>query len=166
MLTQARILLQYVRFQSHTDVVSKWRVPANMSMTPDQAFLFATRHGGLALRRPDLGILAPGAKADVLVWDTTNLAMTGYADPVAAVLLHANVGDIESVLVDGVFRKRDGELLVPDLKGAKERFARSARKVQAKALGVDRTEVKTGDRFFSGAEIDVVPRVSVKGGRW
>lgn len=137
-----------------------------MSMTPDQAFLFATRQGGLALRRSDLGILAPGAKADVLVWDTTNLAMTGYADPVAAVLLHANVGDIESVLVDGVFRKRDGKLLVPDLKGAQERFAQSAGKVQAKALGVKRREVRAGDRFFSGAEIEVVPRVNVKGARW
>jgi hypothetical protein len=31
-------------------------------------------------------------------------------DPVAAVVLHSSPGDIEAVLVDGIWRKREGKL--------------------------------------------------------
>jgi cytosine/adenosine deaminase-related metal-dependent hydrolase len=36
-------------------------------MTAEAAFLLATRHGGLALRRDDLSVISEGAKADLVI---------------------------------------------------------------------------------------------------
>ncbi|KAF9699831.1 hypothetical protein EKO04_002434 [Ascochyta lentis] len=100
-------------------------------MSVNQAFLMATRKGALALRRPDLGIVAEGAKADLLVYDGRSPGMLGWVDPVATVLLHSNVGDLEHVLVGGEFKKRDGKLTVPNYGAIQDRFLESALKIQA-----------------------------------
>ena len=76
-------------------------------MSVNQAFLLATRNGGLALKRPDLGVIAPGAKADIVVFKGDSPNMIGWVDPVAAVILHSNVGDVEHVLVNGQFKKKE-----------------------------------------------------------
>ncbi len=130
LLTQARMWLQHVRFLFYDQVLDNWLVPRNNPMSVNQAFLMATRHGGLALRRSDLGVLAVGAKADLLVWSGDSPNMLGWTDPVAAVILHANVGDIETVLVDGKFRKRDGKLVDPTYPAVKQRFLASAKRIQ------------------------------------
>jgi cytosine/adenosine deaminase-related metal-dependent hydrolase len=70
--------------------------------------MLATRHGGLALRRPDLGIIAEGAKADLVVFSGNSFGLIGLADLVVVAILHSNVGDIQHVLVDGKSVKRDG----------------------------------------------------------
>lgn len=49
--------------------------------------------------------------------------------PVAAGMLHASVGDIDRVLVDGEFKKRDSKL-VSDYEDVKTRFLDSARKIR------------------------------------
>jgi len=99
-------------------------------MSVNQAFLLATRNGGLALRRPDLGIIAVGAKADVVVFNGDSPGMLGWVDPVAAVILHSNVGDVEVVIVDGKVVKRDGKLTFKEYDGVKKRILGSARRVQ------------------------------------
>jgi cytosine/adenosine deaminase-related metal-dependent hydrolase len=67
MLTQARMWLQSVRRTLYREVVQSGKLPASNPMSATQAFLLATRNGALALHRHDIGILAPGAKADLLV---------------------------------------------------------------------------------------------------
>ena len=94
------------------------KVPVNSPQSVVQAFLLATRHGGFALRRDDLGVISVGAKADIVVWNGNNSpALLGWNDPVAAVLLHASVGDIEHVIVDGKWKKKDFRLVVDDYPG-------------------------------------------------
>ncbi len=112
LITQARIWLQSCRLENFNKTLEAGLVPKNNPMTALQAFLLATRHGGLALRRKDIGVLNVGAKADVVVFNGDSPNMVGWQDPIAAVILHANVGDIEHVLVDGQFRKRDGKLIL------------------------------------------------------
>jgi len=99
-------------------------------MSATQAFLLATRNGALALHRNDIGILAVGAKADLLVWNGRSPSMLGWSDPVAAIMLHASIGDIKHVMVDGVFRKRDGDLVVDGYEGLQDRFLESAKRIQ------------------------------------
>uniref|UniRef100_L2G521 Amidohydrolase family protein n=1 Tax=Colletotrichum fructicola (strain Nara gc5) TaxID=1213859 RepID=L2G521_COLFN len=111
-------------------VLAHWKVPTSTPMTANQAFLMATRNGGLALRRPDLGVIAKGAKADVVVWDGESPALLGWIDPVAAVILHASVGDIQHVLVDGKFVKKDRELVAANYSSVRTEFLNSARKIQ------------------------------------
>lgn len=114
----------------HRDVLEEWKILRNNLMSVHQAFLLATRHGGLALWRRDVGVLAVGAKADLVVWDGSSPSLLGWVDPVAAVVLHANVGDIEHVVVYGKFKKCDRRLVIDDCAGVRKRFLRSARKIQ------------------------------------
>ena len=85
----------------------------------------------LTLRRPDVGVLAEGAKADIVVFDGTAPNMLGRVDPVA-VMLHSNVGNVQHVMVDGKFKKRDFNLTVgDDYAEVQQRFLNSARRIQA-----------------------------------
>lgn len=129
-LTQARIWLQRVRQTLYREVIQRRHVPASNPMSVNQAFLLATRNGGLALRRPDLGILAPGAKADLLVWNGQSPSVLGWRDPLAAIMLHASIGDIKHVMVNGKFVKRDGKLTRAEYKELQERFLKSAKSIQ------------------------------------
>ena len=131
-ITQARLWLQTVRLLFYAQVLGNWEIASNNPMSVNQAFLLATRAGGLALRRPDIGVLVEGAKADIVVFDGTSPNMLGWADPVAAVMLHSNVGNIEHVLVDGQFRKRNFSLVVPgNYSQIAKDFMASARRIQS-----------------------------------
>ncbi|CAH0022371.1 unnamed protein product [Clonostachys rhizophaga] len=163
-LTQARIWLQKVRYLIFNGPLELWRVPSNNPMSVNQAFLLATRNGGLALRRPDLGVITEGAKADLLVWDGTSPSMLGWNDPVAAVILHASIGDIEHVLVDGKFVKRDGKLTNTDYPTIKDRFLQSAKRVQSVFLERPRPVPEKGEHFGGenvGGELMEVVQVDV-----
>ena len=95
-------------------------------MTVNQAFYLATRAGGLALRRPDLGIIAEGAKADLVLYDTSKPDLLGWRDPVAAVMLHSNPADISDVMVGGKFIKRNFSLTISGWDRLSNDFKRSA----------------------------------------
>ena len=55
--------------------------------------------------------LCGDVQADVVVIDATALNVAPVIDPVAAVVLCADVSNVETVMVDGVVRKRDGRLV-------------------------------------------------------
>jgi cytosine/adenosine deaminase-related metal-dependent hydrolase len=129
-LTQARLYLQSVRYRLFQKPLDRWQVTANSPFSVNQAFLLATRNGGLALGRKDLGVIAPDAKADIVVWDGRSPALLGWADPVAAIILHASVGDIEHVLVNGEFKKRDRRLVVEGYDEAVDKFLEAANRIQ------------------------------------
>ncbi len=86
-------------------------VPETM-LTARQMLEMATIHGAHVAGVEDrTGSLTPGKKADVVVIDATALNVAPVIDPVAAVVLCADVSNVETVIVDGVVRKRDGRLL-------------------------------------------------------
>jgi cytosine/adenosine deaminase-related metal-dependent hydrolase len=115
-----RIWLQSTRLGLYQETLDRFKIPSNTPMTVRQAFLLGRRNGGLALKRPDLGVLRVGAKADVLVFSTDAIGLVGWSDPVAAVVLHSNVADIEDIYVDGQLVKKGGKLVV-DWQGEGER---------------------------------------------
>ena len=84
------------------------------------------------MKRRDIGVLQVGAKADILVFNGDSPNMLGWSNAVAAVMLHANVGDIEHVLVDGKFRKRDFRLvnLKTEWSQVKDSFLESSIRIQ------------------------------------
>ena len=75
-----------------------------------QVFEAATLGGARALGRDDLGRLAPGAKADIVVIDLAtrdSLRFGPVRDPIKA-LVECGIGDdVVTVVVDGVVRMRD-----------------------------------------------------------
>ena len=129
-------------------------------MSVEQAFLLATRAGGLALRRPDLGVITKGAVADLCFFDGTSPSLLGWYDPVAAVILHANVGDISDVIVDGHFVKRDGRLTASGYEDVKERFLKSVKKIQEVWVGIGDPKFELGkDKFMGFLEYGGVKKV-------
>ena len=130
-------------------------------MDVNATFLLATRQGGRALRRADLGVLRVGAKADLCIFDGESVNMLGWRDAVAAIILHANVGDIEGVIVGGEWRKRDGELVGTfggmEWKELKEEFRKTAGRVQDKMESIQVSMPET----FLGTEFGEVEKVVV-----
>src|ERR1700744_1483033 len=131
MVGQARLWLQTLRETEFRSILEdELTIPYNNPMSVEQAFLQITRNGALALRRPDIGIIAVGAKADLVVVDGTSPNLLGWDDPIAAIILHSNVGDISDVLVNGKFVKRNGKLTFPNYDNVRREFSRSARRIQ------------------------------------
>jgi cytosine/adenosine deaminase-related metal-dependent hydrolase len=158
LLTQARIWLQVNRLQRYEKTLAKGEVPNKNPMTVEAAFLLATRHGGLALRRDDLGVISEGAKADLVVFSTESPNMAGSTDALAAVIMHANVGDIESVLVGGEFRKRDFKMVgefgqIGSWADVKEQFKAAAEKIQKQVAAAGNPSIP--ENFFGSRTGDV-----------
>jgi len=85
-------------------------VPDTM-LTARQMLEIATRNGAHVAGLEDrTGSLTPGKRADVVAIDATALNVAPVHDAAAAVALSADVSNVETVIVDGVLRKRDGRL--------------------------------------------------------
>jgi 5-methylthioadenosine/S-adenosylhomocysteine deaminase len=86
-------------------------VPETM-LTAERMLRMATLDGAHVAGVEDrTGSLTPGKQADVVVIDTTSLNVAPVHDPVSAVALCADVSNVDTVIVGGVVRKRDGRLL-------------------------------------------------------
>ncbi len=79
-------------------------------------FDFATLQGARTLGLDHLvGSLTPGKRADLLLLDTRNLALTPLNYPIGAIVQVANPGHVDSVFVNGTAVKRHGRLLRSDV---------------------------------------------------
>src|SRR5262249_45305464 len=77
-------------------------------------FNAATIGGAKALGRDDLGRIAPGAKADIVIIDLGRLRVGPFFDPIKA-LVHCGNGEIvDSVMVDGRTIVSEGRVLAWD----------------------------------------------------
>ncbi len=107
-------------------------VPETM-LTARQALELATVNGAHVAGVEDrTGSLTPGKRADIVVIDATAINLTPIHDPVAAVVLCADVSNVEHVLVDGEFRKRDFAL-VGDIANARSLVENSRDRLLAAA---------------------------------
>jgi 5-methylthioadenosine/S-adenosylhomocysteine deaminase len=86
------------------------------SASAPEVFSAATLGGARSLGREDLGRLAPGAKADIIVIDLSGRDTLRYGpvrDPIRS-LVECGIGDdVETVIVDGHIRMQDR--VIPDL---------------------------------------------------
>ncbi len=79
----------------------------------------ATRRGAEALGvGGEVGRIEPGKKADLITFDMVNPYLTPTRDPITSVFLYATPGDIDNVVCDGRFLKKDGELTTIDMREA------------------------------------------------
>lgn len=86
--------------------------PAEGLLTAERMLEMATLNGAHVVGLEDkIGSLTPGKQADIVLIDTRGINVTPVHDAVTAVTLCADVSNVESVLVAGQFRKRDGKLL-------------------------------------------------------
>ena len=86
--------------------------PDGFQVTTRDVLDFATLQGARAIGMGHrLGTLEAGKRADLILVRTDAVNMMPVNDPVAALVFCANVGDVDTVLVDGKAVKRGGQLL-------------------------------------------------------
>jgi len=100
-------------------------------------FSAATLGGAAALGRPDLGRLAPGAAADVVLVDLAHPLMTPARDPLRALLFHAADRAVRRVFVAGETVARDGRPTRLNVADAAGILAESQARMLREAAGRD-----------------------------
>ncbi|MDH0424959.1 amidohydrolase family protein [Stutzerimonas stutzeri] len=91
---------------------------AETAVEPRRILELATLEAARSLGLQDeIGSITPGKRADLILLDldALNLARPGATDPVALVVYSAMPANVDTVIVDGIVRKRDGRLLDLDL---------------------------------------------------
>lgn len=79
----------------------------------------ATLHGADALGRADLGRIAPGARADIAVFDMADAMIAPRIDPIQTLVYGATGRVTRATIVDGRIAMRDGEVAGFDLCAAR-----------------------------------------------
>jgi len=84
-----------------TSVVSKIVDRRTQVATAADVFNAATLNGAKALGRDDIGRIAPGAKADLLIWGGETMFMTPLRDPIRNIVFSATAEDLQTSIIDG-----------------------------------------------------------------
>jgi 5-methylthioadenosine/S-adenosylhomocysteine deaminase len=99
------------------------------TVTTSDLFHAATIGGAKALMRDDLGRIAPGKKADLVLVDLTVPQMRPVRDPLRSFIFHAADRAVRDVFVDGQQIVAEGKVLTLDQLGAADRLAGAQRRM-------------------------------------
>lgn len=100
-----------------------------------------------AIGREDLGRIAPGAKADIVLLDTRRLAFGANPDPLRALVHLATPEMVDTVIVDGRVLVEAGRLLVADEAEVLAEARRSSERVWATYGAYDPSGRSVGEAF-------------------
>jgi cytosine/adenosine deaminase-related metal-dependent hydrolase len=108
------------------DMVENMRIGISLCRVADQSvtacsaadfYDAATVRAADAIGRPDLGRLAPGAKADMTIFDLSDFAIGQVIDPIQTMMLSGTGRDFRTSIVNGRVVMRDRQLPGIDLDG-------------------------------------------------
>ncbi len=86
-------------------------IPATMLTARDMLQMATVNGATVAGLGGTVGSLSPGKKADVVLVDARSINVTPYHDPTCAVVLSADVSNVDTVIIGGEVRKRGGKML-------------------------------------------------------
>ena len=109
-----------LRHQVSWDQDLDGNTPTSDLINVRQVLRWATLDGAKVAGLGDrTGSITPGKKADIVIIDGGAVNVAPIIDPVAAVVLAADVSNVETVIVDGKIMKTNGKL-VADLSGPRK----------------------------------------------
>ena len=97
--------------------------------TAREVFHAATVGGAKALNREDIGRLAPGCKADIVIMDYNTPHALPLRDPFKFLVFGASSADVETVIIDGRTVLADKELLFCNLSSVLDKLRESINQV-------------------------------------
>jgi cytosine/adenosine deaminase-related metal-dependent hydrolase len=109
--TNPQSVLEAMRWAA---VCSKIAERNTEATTAADVFDAATLGGARALGRDDLGRIAPGAAADLVLWKGASWGMTPLRDPVKNIVYNATTEDVAAVWVGGRLVVERGRVLAAD----------------------------------------------------
>jgi 5-methylthioadenosine/S-adenosylhomocysteine deaminase len=125
-------------------VISKMMERNTEATTAADAFDAATLGGAKALGRDDLGRIAPGAKADLVLWRASSWRMTPLRDPIKNIVYNATDEDVDRVYVNGRVVVDGGRVLAADESAI----------LQALQAGGERMWPRMGKHDWAGRDAD------------
>src|SRR5581483_4160004 len=107
------------------------------TLTTTQLFDAATIGGARALGRDDIGRLAPGCRADLVLVDVTHPMMRPAHDPVRSLIYAAGDRAVRDVYVDGLKVVGDGRVLTMDYPAAAAALHEAQARIKGNVPGLD-----------------------------
>jgi 5-methylthioadenosine/S-adenosylhomocysteine deaminase len=107
------------------------------AVTTSDLFHAATVGGAMALRRDDIGRLAPGMKADLVLLDLDHPQMRPARDPLRSLVYHAADRAVRDVFIDGEQVIADRRVLTLDENAATVRLRAAQQRMEALASSRD-----------------------------
>ena len=113
MIHQMQMALSSDRALQTSNAFRDNRYPEKFRATVQEAFNLATIRAARAVRMEhEIGSIAVGKLADLIIFDATTPSMACAAedDPLTAIVRHASVRDIDTVIIGGRIRKQGGQM--------------------------------------------------------
>jgi 5-methylthioadenosine/S-adenosylhomocysteine deaminase len=131
MFTIMRMTMQTQRNLDNQRIAHKTKMPAQkLSIKPKEALAWATIESAKALRLDKkIGSLKPGKQADLILINKNDLNLFPVNNAVEAVVFHANGSNVDTVMIAGKIRKRNGKLNYRGIEKKKALLARSSQRI-------------------------------------
>ncbi|RMJ26923.1 Amidohydrolase family [Aspergillus sp. HF37] len=130
-LSQMRLALQLQRFLDNDTAHASRKAPTKIDLGVRDVLTWATRNGADAVGMSDrIGTLTPGKRADITFISSKRFLSTS-AFPLGTAILHSTPADVDTVMVDGVIRKRGGKLVGYDLDSIRTRASAGLQRTMA-----------------------------------
>jgi len=121
----------------HAGVYARITGESHAVVTTGQVFRAATLGGAKLLGRDDIGRLAKGAQADLVMVDLTHPMMRPTRDPLKSLVNAAADRAVSHVFVQGRQVVADGKVLTMDYRAASDGLEQAQRRALAKASSLD-----------------------------
>lgn len=142
LLSQMRLALQLQRCLDHHAIQQRGEVPSDLEYTARDALIWGTRNGAEAVGLGDkIGTLTPGKKADV-VFISNKRHISPSAFPLGTAVLHSTAADVDTVMVDGQLKKRNGSLIGQDLEAIRAKAKIGLQRIMENLKNVPREMTK------------------------
>ena len=130
MFTQMRFLIQTQRALTNDGFHKRETMPDKLAIKVRDALELVTIKSARCFGLDDrIGSLTPGKEADVVLLRKTDINMRAAADPIAAIVLHAGVANVDTVIVGGNIVKQNGRLTYGDLSRRLAELERSSERL-------------------------------------
>lgn len=152
LFSQMDLGLQFQRCMDGHAVHKTGTMPFSVDLSVRDALLWGTLGGAQALGLDDqVGSLTPGKKADCIIL-SHNQAFTPSRNPVGTAVLQTTAADVDTVIINGSVRKRNGRLLGYDTSSIRQQAMQAFERLEeASRTFTVKTPEQTG-AWFRDAE--------------